>query len=207
MEQLKPHLQLAETVGRLVSQLSGGQVQELELRLQGDFANHPSQPLVIASLKGLLGAVLGDSINFVNASLEAKARGIRVLEVKDEASRDYAGGSLQLISRGDQGSRSVTGAVFADGDLRITSIDEFPVNVTPSSHMLFTRHRDMPGIIGQLGSMLGEHNVNIAAMQVGRKIVRGDAVMVLSIDDPIPAALLQTVTAIEGIQEAHPVSL
>ena len=177
------------------------------MRLQGDFASHPSQPLVIASLKGLLGAVLGDSINFVNASLEAKARGIRVLEVKDEASRDYAGGSLQLISRGDQGSRSVTGAVFADGELRITSIDEFPVNVTPSSHMLFTRHRDMPGIIGQLGSMLGEHNVNIAAMQVGRKIVRGDAVMVLSIDDPIPAALLQTVTAIEGIQEAHPVSL
>ena len=189
------------------SQLSGGQVQELELRLQGDFASHPSQPLVIASLKGLLGAVLGDSINFVNASLEAKARGIRVLEVKDEASRDYAGGSLQLISRGDQGSRSVTGAVFADGELRITSIDEFPVNVTPSSHMLFTRHRDMPGIIGQLGSMLGEHNVNIAAMQVGRKIVRGDAVMVLSIDDPIPATLLQTITAIEGIQEAHPVTL
>ena len=207
MERLKPHLQLAETVGGLVSQLSGGQVQELELRLQGDFASHPSQPLVIASLKGLLGAVLGDSINFVNASLEAKARGIRVLEVKDEASRDYAGGSLQLISSGDQGSRSVTGAVFADGELRITSIDEFPVNVTPSSHMLFTRHRDMPGIIGQLGSMLGEHNVNIAAMQVGRKIVRGDAVMVLSIDDPIPAALLQTITAIDGIQEAHPVSL
>jgi D-3-phosphoglycerate dehydrogenase len=207
MERLKPHLQLAETVGRLVSQLSGGQVQELELRLQGEFASHPSQPLLIASLKGLLGAVLGDSINFVNASLEAKARGIRVLEVKDEASRDFAGGSLQITSRGDQGSRSVTGTVFADGDLRITSIDEFPVNVTPSSHMLFTRHRDMPGIIGQLGSMLGEHNVNIAAMQVGRKIVRGDAVMVLSIDDPIPATLLQTITAIEGIQEAHPVTL
>ena len=65
--------------------------------------------------------------------------------------------------------RSVTGAVFADGELRITSIDEFPVNVSPSSHMLFTRHRDMPGIIGHLGSMLGEHNVNIASMQVGRK--------------------------------------
>ena len=207
MERLKPHLQLAETVGRLVSQLSGGKVQELELRLQGEFASHPSQPLLIASLKGLLGAVLGDSINFVNASLEAKARGIRVLEVKDEASRDFAGGSLQITSRGDQGSRSVTGTVFADGDLRITSIDEFPVNVTPSSHMLFTRHRDMPGIIGQLGSMLGEHNVNIAAMQVGRKIVRGDAVMVLSIDDPIPADLLATLTGIDGIQEAHPVTL
>jgi len=182
-------------------------VKEMELRLQGEFASHPSQPLVIAALKGLLSAGLGDSINFVNASLEAKARGIQVLEVKDESSRDFAGGSLQITTRGDQGSRSVTGAVFADGDLRITSIDAFPVNVTPSSHMLFTRHRDMPGIIGHLGSLLGEHNVNIASMQVGRKIVRGDAVMVLSIDDPIPAELLKTITAIEGIQEAHPVTL
>ena len=207
MERLKPHLQLAETVGLLVSQLAGGHVKEMELRLQGEFASHPSQPLVIAALKGLLSAALGDSINFVNASLEAKARGITVLEVKDESSRDFAGGSLQITTRGDQGDRCVTGAVFADGELRITSIDEFPVNVSPSRHMLFTRHRDMPGIIGHLGSMMGEHNVNIASMQVGRKIVRGDAVMVLSIDDPIPAELLQKITAIDGIQEAHPVTL
>jgi D-3-phosphoglycerate dehydrogenase len=65
----------------------------------------------------------------------------------------------------------------------------------------------MPGIIGQLGSLLGEHNVNIASMQVGRRIVRGDAVMVVSIDDPIPDALLTSIHAIEGIQEAHPVTL
>lgn len=207
MERLKPHLQLAETLGLLVSQLSGGQVQELEVRLQGEFAQHPSQPLVIAALKGLLTSALGDRINYVNASLEAKGRGIRVLEVKDETSRDFAGGSLQLTTRGDQGGHSVTGAVFADGDLRITTIDEFPVNVPPSRHMLFTRHRDMPGIIGNLGSVLGEHNVNIASMQVGRRIVRGDAVMVLSVDDPIPPNLLATIHEINGIQEAHPVTL
>ena len=97
--------------------------------------------------------------------------------------------------------------MFAEGELRITTIDEFPVNVAPSRHMLFTRHRDMPGIIGQLGSLLGEHNVNIASMQVGRRIVRGDAVMVLSLDDPIPPSLLVSVHAINGIQEAHPVTL
>ncbi|HGY5535346.1 MAG: phosphoglycerate dehydrogenase [Prochlorococcus sp.] len=207
MERLKPHLQLAETLGLLVSQLSGGQLQELEVRLQGEFAQHPSQPLVIAALKGLLTSALGDRINYVNASLEAKGRGIRVLEVKDDTSKDFAGGSLQLTTRGDQGGHSVTGAVFADGDLRITTIDEFPVNVPPSRHMLFTRHRDMPGIIGNLGSVLGEHNVNIASMQVGRRIVRGDAVMVLSIDDPIPPSLLATIHQINGIQEAHPVTL
>ncbi|MFL0726359.1 MAG: phosphoglycerate dehydrogenase, partial [Prochlorococcus sp.] len=72
MERLKPHLQLAETLGLLVSQLSGGQLQELEVRLQGEFAQHPSQPLVIAALKGLLTSALGDRINYVNASLEAK---------------------------------------------------------------------------------------------------------------------------------------
>jgi D-3-phosphoglycerate dehydrogenase len=143
----------------------------------------------------------------VNAALEAKGRGIHVLEIKDDASRDFAGGSLQLSCRNSQGSHTVTGAVFADGELRVTSIDEFPLNVPPSRHMLFTRHRDMPGIIGHLGSLLGEHNVNIASMQVGRRIVRGDAVMVLSLDDPIPPSLLTSIYAINGIQEAHPVTL
>ena len=207
MEQLKPHLQLAETLGQLISQLAGGQISELEVRLQGEFASHPAQPLVIAALKGLLSTALGDSINYVNAGLEAKERGIHVLEVKDDAARDFAGGSLQLSAKGASGTHTVTGAVFADGELRVTTIDEFPVNVAPSRHMLFTRHRDMPGIIGHLGSVLGEHNVNIASMQVGRRIVRGDAVMVLSLDDPLPPSLLATIHAINGIQEAHPVTL
>lgn len=207
MERLKPHLQLAETLGLLLSQLCGGHVEKLEVRLQGEFSKHPSQPLIIATLKGMLTTALGDRINYVNASIEAKTRGINVLEIKDEASRDFAGGSLQLMAQVGQAIHTVSGAVFTDGELRITSIDEFPVNVSPSSHMLFTRHRDMPGIIGRLGSLLGEHNVNIASMQVGRKIVRGDAVMVLGIDDPIPDGLLEIINSINGIQEAHPVTL
>ena len=204
LNQLKPHLQLAETLGQLLGQMGGGQVSELEVRLQGDFAALQSQPLVVAALKGILSTALGDSINFVNAALEAKERGIKVLEVKDDGSRDFAGGSLLLRSRGSKGPHSVAGAVFNEGELRIISIDDFPVNVAPSHHMLFTRHRDMPGIIGHLGSLLGEHNVNIASMQVGRQIVRGDAVMVLSLDDPIPPSLLASIHTINGIQEAHP---
>ena len=207
MERLKPHLQLAETLGLLLSQMSGGQIQSLEVRLQGEFSQNPAQPIVVASLKGFLSAALGERINYVNASLEAKGRGVNVLEVKDESVRDFAGGSLQLTTSGDKGTHSVTGAIFADGDLRITGIDEFPVNVLPSKHMLLTRHRDMPGIIGKLGSLLGTHNVNIASMQVGRKIVRGDAVMVLAIDDPIPSDLLSSIHSITGIKESHPVTL
>ena len=144
MDSLKPHLQLAETLGLLLSQISGGQIQKIEVRLQGEFAHHPSQPLVVATLKGLLSSALGDRINYVNASLEAQCRGISIDEVKDEASREFAVGSLQITTRGDSGQNIVAGTVFSDGDLRITSIDEFPVNVSPSQHMLFTRHRDMP---------------------------------------------------------------
>lgn len=172
MDSLKPHLKLAETLGLLVSQISGGQIQKLEVRLQGEFAQHPSQPLVIATLKGLLTSALGDKINYVNASLEAKGRGIDVVEIKDELCPEFARGSLQLDSFSDKGGHSVSGTVFGDGDLGITSIDEYPINFVPSRHMLFTRHRDMPGIIGQIGSLLGKYNVNIASMQVGRRIVR-----------------------------------
>ncbi len=207
MDSLKPHLQLAETLGLLVSQLSGGKIHKLEVRLQGEFAQHPSQPLVIATLKGLLTNALGDKINYVNASLEAQGRGIEVLELKDESSLEFSGGSLQLKSVSDNGGHSVSGTVFGDGDLGITSIDEYPINFVPSRYMLFTRHRDMPGIIGQIGSLLGKHNVNIASMQVGRRIVRGEAVMVLSIDDPIPEDLLVSILSIKGINEAHAVTL
>ncbi len=207
MDSLKPHLQLAETLGLLSSQVSGGQIQKIEVRLQGEFAKHPSQPLVVATLKGLLSSALGDRINYVNASLEAKGRGISVEEVKDEACPEFPGGALQLTTFTDDGNHSLTGTVLGDGDLRVLSIDQFPVNVSPSRHMLFTRHRDMPGIIGKLGSLLGANNVNIAAMQVGRKIVRGEAVMVLSVDDPIPNELLTSILSVDGINQAHPITL
>ena len=207
MDSLKPHLQLAETLGLLISQLSGGQIDKLELKLQGEFAQHPSKPLVIASLKGLLSKALGDRINYVNASLEAESRGIKVIENKDESRPEFASGLLQLTTIGDKGENSVAGSIFADGELRIISIDQYPVNVSPSRFMLLTRHRDMPGIIGKLGSLLGGHNVNIASMQVGRKIVRGEAVMVLSVDDPIPTSLLKSILEVDGITSANPVTL
>ena len=207
METLRAHLSLAEHLGHCISQLAGGNVQELEVRMQGELATQPSQPLVTASLKGLLSAALGERINYVNAGLEARSRGIKVLEVKDEASRDYSGGSLQLICRSSSGLHQLTGAVFAGDELRITSVDSFPISVPPSNHMLFTRHRDMPGIIGQAGLPVGAAQRQHCQHAGGAAHHAGDAVMVLSVDDPIPESLLDTITSIDGIREAHAVSL
>jgi D-3-phosphoglycerate dehydrogenase len=206
LEELRPYMQLAETLGNLVGQLSGGRIEMLNVRLQGELATNNAQPLVIASLKGLLSQALRERVNYVNASIEAKERGIRVIETRDASIRDYSG-SLHLSALGSLGEHSVTGALLGDGEIHITGIDEFPINVPPSNHMLFTLHRDMPGIIGKIGSLLGSFNVNIASMQVGRKIVRGDAVMVLSLDDPLPEGILDEITKVPGIRDAYTVTL
>lgn len=206
LEKLRPYLELAETLGNLVSQLSGGRIESFNVRLQGELATNDSQPVVIAALKGLLSHALQERVNYVNASIEAKERGIRVTETRDASVRDYAG-SLYLSATGSLGSHSVMGALLGENEIRITKIDDFPINVPPNRHMLFTLHRDMPGIIGKIGSLLGSFNVNIASMQVGRKIVRGDAVMVLSIDDPLPEGILTEITKVPGIREAYTVAL
>jgi len=206
LEKLRPYLLLAETLGNLVGQLAGGRVESLEIRLQGELATNDSQPIVVAALKGLLSPALQERVNYVNANIEAKERGIRVIETRDASVRDYAG-SIRLEAKGPLETRSVTGALLGADEIRITNIDDFPINVAPTRHMLLTLHRDMPGIIGKIGSLLGSFNVNIASMQVGRKMVRGNAVMVLSLDDPLPEGILNEITKVQGIREAYTVNL
>lgn len=206
MAKLKPYLQLAETLGNLVSQLAGGRIDQFTVRLQGDLATAQSQPLVIASLKGLLSPALRERVNYVNAGIEAKERGIRVIETKDASKSDYSG-SLHLAANGSRGEHSVTGVLQTDGNIRVTEVDGFPLSLPPTGHMLFTLHRDMPGIIGRIGSLLGNFNVNIASMEVGRQIVRGNAVMALSLDDPLPDGLLEEILQIPGIDDAYVVRL
>ena len=206
IEKLRPYLRLAETLGNMVGQLAGGRIESLNIRMEGDLASVDSKPLVVAALKGLLYPALRERVNYVNAGIEAKERGIRVIETRDASIRDYAG-SLHLEAKGSLGDHSVTGALLGNDEIRITSVDEFPVNVPPTQNMLFTLHRDMPGIIGKIGSLLGSFNVNIASMQVGRKIVRGDAVMVLSLDDPLPEGILAEITKVQGIRDAYTVTL
>jgi len=206
LQRLQPFLKLAETLGNLVGQLAGGRIDCLNVRLQGELASGESQPVVVAALKGLLSQALQERVNYVNASIEAKERGIRVIETRDESTRDYSG-SLHLSAKGSLGEHSVAGALLGDDEIRVTSIDDFPIGVPPSRYMLFTLHRDMPGIIGRIGSLLGNFNVNIASMHVGRKIVRGDAVMVLNLDDPLPEGVLAEIEKVSGISKAYTVTL
>lgn len=206
LEKLRPYLTLAETLGNFVGQLAGGRIEELNIRLQGELAENDTKPIVIAALKGLLSNALQERVNYVNASIEAKERGIRVVETRDTTAQDYTG-SLYLSAKGSLGEHSITGVLLGGSEVRIIDMDNFPINVPPTKYMLFTLHRDMPGLIGKIGSLLGSFNVNIASMQVGRKIVRGDAVMVLSLDDPLPEGILEEIKKEPGIRDAYTVVL
>ena len=208
MEKLRPYMALSEVLGNLVAQLAGDRVESFNITLQGDLAegNNNTQPLVVAAIKGLLSKALRERVNYVNAAIEAKERGIHVVETKDASIKDYSN-SIYLEAKGTKGTHSVTGALLNDGEIRIINLDGFPVSVQPNTYMLFTLHRDMPGLIGKIGSLLGNYNVNIASMQVGRKIVRGDAVMVLMIDDPLPDGLLTEIMNVPNVTDAYTVNL
>ncbi|NET52371.1 MAG: phosphoglycerate dehydrogenase, partial [Merismopedia sp. SIO2A8] len=131
LERLRPYLQLAETLGTLVSQLAGGRLQSFNVKLQGELATNDSKAVVIAALKGLLSHALQERVNYVNASIEAQERGIHVTETRDSNIKDYSG-SLHLTAEGSLGSHAVTGALLGDNEIRVTNIDGFPINVPPN---------------------------------------------------------------------------
>jgi D-3-phosphoglycerate dehydrogenase len=179
---VKPYMGLAEKLGSLASQLFGGAFNEVKVEYDGEIAVHDVSPLSIAILKGLLEPVMQESVNFVNAPIIAKERGIKVIEGKSAEPKDFKSLITVKLEAGKI-KRSVQGTLFEPpyGE-RLVGIDGFKVDVVPSGYMLILNNIDKPGMIGKVGTFLGKHKINIAAMDVGRVKVGERAVMVLNVD-------------------------
>ncbi len=204
--EIKPYLTLAEKLGRLCIQLVDGNMEQIDITYSGDIAEKETGPLTIAVLKGILDTMLAGSVNFVNALMLAKNRGIKVVESKTELSEDFTG--LVTVSvKTSKESKSVAGTLFGKKDARIVRINSHRINAAPSGYMLVAPHIDMPGIIGRVGTLLGDNKINIAGMQVGREFIGGTAVMVLNIDSAVSDRILKQIKAIEGIQDIKQVKL
>ena len=127
-----------------------------------------------------------EPVSFVNAPMLARDRGLTVSEMRSTVSQDYVS-SISLRAETDEGPVSVAGSILAKDHERVTQVNDFDIEVTPAGHMVFFTYVDRPGIIGTVGTMLGEHDVNIATMDVGRKTEGGDALMCLTVDTEVPA--------------------
>jgi D-3-phosphoglycerate dehydrogenase len=207
LARIQPYLTLAEKIGSLHAQLTTSNIEEVEVTYAGDFDNLPTVHLTRAVLKGLLEPIVPESVNYVNAPGLAASRGIKITESKTPES-DGQACLLSVRKRSATSERTICGTVFSQDNIRILYIDSYRVDIRPSGPMLVTRHTDAPGIIGKVGTILGDAGVNIAGMHVGRESGEGStAVMVLKLDTPVPEGVLAKIREIPGMESARPVVL
>lgn len=180
LAELGPHLELADNLGRLFTQLHGQSLSRLEVTYSGELASHDTRPLRRAILRGLLEPISTERVSVVNAELIAQERGITLSEETGIAPEGYTS-SIRLA-----GPESMVEGTVIGEQMRIISFDEFPVDFVPSGHFLFCPHVDQPGVIGAVGTILGEANINISAAMSGRLSPRGETMLVLTLDEPVP---------------------
>jgi len=198
---LRPFADLTERLAALHGQLFGGRVSTIELDFEGELADHDVNLLTASAIKGLLQHFTEERINAVNARLTASNRGIRLVERRSRTHSSYA--SLVTVRIADH---DIAGTVLM-GEPRVVRIDLFRVDLVPEGRFLVSRHEDRPGVVGRVGSILGEHDVNIASMQVGRDAPRGNAMMILAVDDRVAPDVLQRLREVEGMSDLRYVEL
>lgn len=206
IEPVRPFLGLAEKLGLLIGQLVEGPIRRLEVLYAGDLAERNTDPLTTAVLKGLLSGAVAEGVNYVNAPLVARERGIEVREAKTAESGEFTD-LVEVTCQAGESRRTVAGTVFGDGNPRIVRIGEMRFNMEPEGYILIAPHEDTPGVVGKIGTLLGENNINIFGLQLGRRFRRGPAVMALNVDEPIPPELLSTIASLPGFHDVKCVKL
>ena len=206
-ESVRPFLPLAEKLGIVLTGLAESPMRSLEAEYVGGLAEHDTRALTLAALKGALGPVVHEPVSFVNAPAIARERGLSVSERRSPVSRDYVN-LMRLRADTEAGEVSVAGTVVGvrDGE-RLVQIHDFDVDLVPAAHMVFFLYEDRPGVVGTVGSLLGDAGVNIASMEVGRKQAGGLALMALTVDSPIPGEVLASIEQAVGTKRAHSLSL
>lgn len=201
LEKLGPLLALADQMGSLQAQLSKGPLQEVVIEYAGDFQGADLSPVTTAALRGLLAPAVKDDVNFVNAHIIAKERGIRVSEVTSRDSEDYINLiSLRTVTKEMTGT--VAGTVFGKRDSRIVKINNFRMEIIPCGHMALIYNQNKPGAIGSVGHTLGAHNINIGQMQVGEEETGDLNIIFLNTDTPIPPAVIEELRSLPLVESA-----
>lgn len=197
-EFMEPFLALAEKMGTLHTQLAQGMMERVELTYTGEIGGRATEAVKCAFLRGLLQPMIEETVNWVNAPLIAESRGIKVREHKTTAHEDYNNLVTATVIT-PFGGRELQGTVFGRHEPRIVSIDSRRISLVPEGHTLLVWNYDRPGMIGMIGTLLGEKHINIANMEVGRTDIGGMAVMALTVDSPVPPEVIEAIAGQEKI--------
>jgi len=197
---IEPYLKLAEKMGSIQAQLVEGHIKKVKIKYVGDLLKYDLTPFTVSIMKGILTPILQDTINFVNALVISKERGINVVETKTAEVQDFAN-LISVEIETDKMTSSLVGTLFTKVAPRIVKLNEFYVDSVPEGYMLFVQNNDVPGIIGTIGTILGNNGVNIAGMSFGRDEKGGKAVSILNIDSDVPKPVLEEMRKAKNVNE------
>lgn len=201
---LAPYVTLGEKLGLLLAQLTDQPVSEVEITYGGQIADKDTTVVKSAVVKGLLQSAIPDHVNLVNALLLAKARGLRIIESRCSTPQENYANLISLRVSGTDGFIRELAGTAINRESHLVRVDRFLVDVVLSDgYLFFVQHVDQPGVVGKIGTLLGAGDVNISAMQVGRLRPRGEAMMVLAVDEPISSALYDRLTSESPIRAAR----
>ena len=196
-DHLQPFFGLAEQMGSFIVQVANGSIQRVRIEGRGEIGEF-IESLRIFSLVGLLKPILGEDVNYVNVPYLTEERGI-VVEGKKEMKPLYFKNFVRLSVWTDREKLSVGGTVFEENRARIVTIDGFSMEIEPSGIIIVIKNYDKPGVIGQIGTILGENNINIADFRLGRKKEAREALALVRIDTPAPSSVIDKLSQISGI--------
>ncbi|NRA40410.1 MAG: ACT domain-containing protein, partial [Planctomycetes bacterium] len=177
------YLQASETLGTILAQSLDEPLQHLEIRARGELAEHDTSALAVAALKGYLSAISDDQVNFVNANLIAKERGITLTNSNTAELKEWK--AELMVKAVTENHEFIIGGSLIKDQLRVLRFNNYRLDLPVSGNLLVMEYADRPGMVGKYGSILGEHQVNIARMEVSRVDGQGNALVILSLDDPI----------------------
>jgi D-3-phosphoglycerate dehydrogenase len=203
LEKVGPYLKLAEQMGTLQAQLIQGAPTEVVVEYYGDFKGIDLSPVKTALLKGLLTPMVKEVVNFVNAHVLANQRGIKVSESTIANHDEYT----YLITAKvitTEGESVVWGTIFGKKDTRIVRINTFRLELIPLGHMALINNLDVPGSIGEIGTTLGKHKINIGRMQVGQETGGDRNIIFLCTDEPIPPEVVQELRSLRTVKTVTP---
>jgi D-3-phosphoglycerate dehydrogenase len=202
---IQPFFALVEALGKITGQLAKPGIIKLEVSFLGEISKLETTYLSTLFLKGILQASLGDEVNPVNALYLAKERGIKVIEQKLPDVTGYAS-LIKVTAATEKETHTLAGTVIGTADSRIVEIDGYHFDMAPSGNLVLINHTDQPGVIGEVGTVLGQHGINIAAMQVGRKQQGGNALMLLNVDSA-PNGVIEKLEKVKTVAKAWAISL